>query len=447
MRIINLFLITQGNIVPVLFRQFGAPFFFAGVIRLAMELLSFANPQILSLLIGFTADPNAPLWHGMVFAVVFFALAALTALLNGQFQYYCFLVGFRIRTVLISAIYRKALSISNAAKKNTTVGEIVNLMAVDAQRFFELILYLHIIWSGPLVIALCIFFLWEILGVAAITGVIVMILMLPLNGYVANKLKYLQLKQMLKKDERVKSMNEILGGMKVLKLYAWEASFEAAVMKIRTKELQIIRNAAVVNAYVFFIWNMIPFLVTIASFTTFVLVDPEKNQITPNTVFVSLSLFNLLRMPMTMFPIMIQMVMQAWVSVVRINNFLNAENLDENVVTQNRDDGKILFITNNITSKYKNIDPIANALQIERASFSWGGKETVLKDINLRVPRGSIAAVVGPVGSGKSSLISSILGETDKFSGTVNTHGTMAYVAQQAWIQNATLRVRGALQN
>lgn len=277
------------------------------------------------------------MWHGFLFAVVFFALALLTALLNGQYQYYCFLVGYRIRTALISAIYRKALTISNAAKKNTTVGEIVNLMAVDAQRFFELINFLHIIWSGPMVIALCLFFLWQILGVASLTGLVVMILMIPLNGYVANKLKYFQVKQMIKKDERVKMMNEILGGMKVLKLYAWEPSFQAAVEKVRSKELQIIRHAAVVNAYVFFIWNMIPFLVTLFSFIAFVFIDPENNKITPGVVFVSLALFNILRMPMTMFPIMITMIMQAWVSVVRINKFLNSEDLDPNVVTQKQD--------------------------------------------------------------------------------------------------------------
>lgn len=261
----------------------------------------------------------------------------LTAILNGQYQYHCFLVGYRIRTALISAIYRKALTISNAAKKNTTVGEIVNLMAVDAQRFFELINYLHIIWSGPMVIALCIFFLWQILGIASLTGLAVMILMIPLNGYVANKLKYFQVKQMVKKDERVKIMNEILSGIKVLKLYAWEPSFQESVEKVRSKELQIIRNAAVVNAYVFFIWNVIPFLVTLFSFIAFVFIDPVNNHITPSTVFVALSLFNILRMPMTMFPVMITMIMQAWVSVVRINNFLNSEDLDPDIVTQHTD--------------------------------------------------------------------------------------------------------------
>lgn len=84
---------------------------------------------------------------------------------------------------------------------------------------------------------------------------------------------------------------------------------------------------------------------------------------------------------------------------------------------------------------------VENALRINDASFAWGTDQITLKNINLRIARGTLAAVVGPVGSGKSSLIASILGETDKCKGSVNTDGTMAYVAQQAWIQNATLRV------
>lgn len=294
------------------------------------------------LLINFTSAPEAPLWHGFLFVIVFFALAVLSAILTGQFQYHCFLVGYRIRTALISAIYRKSLTISNAEKKNTTVGEIVNLMAVDAQRFFELINYLHILWAGPMVIALCIYFLWEILGIASLTGLVVMILMIPLNAYVANQLKYLQVKQMFKKDERVKIMNEVLSGMKVLKLYAWEPSFQETVGKVRSKELQIIRNAAIFNAYSFFIWNIIPFLVTLFSFVAFVFIDPENNKITASTVFVALSLFNIMRLPITMFPVMITMIMQAWVSVVRINNFLNSEDLDPNVVTQHTDGKQII---------------------------------------------------------------------------------------------------------
>lgn len=283
-----------------------------------------------------------------------------------------------------------------------------------------MIVYLHILWSGPLIIALCMFFLYQILGVAAFTGLAIFFLLVPLNAFVATKLKYLQAKQMVKKDERIRMMNEILSGMKVLKLYAWEPSFQATIDKVRAKELQIIRNAAIANAYVFLLWNMVPFLVTVVSFATFVFVDPENNLITPNNVLVSLSLFNILRMPMTMFPLMISQIMQAYVSVQRINNFLNSEDLDPDAVTNS---------------------PDSAALKIVEGNFTWGDEQTVLKNVNLYVEKGKLAAVVGPVGCGKSSLISSILGETEIRSGTVNIDGSMAFVAQQAWIQNCTLRV------
>lgn len=139
----------------------------------------------------------------------------LTAVLNGQCLQKSFLVGFRIKSALISAIYRKALSMSSAAKRDTTVGEIVNLMAVDAQRFSESVQFFHLVWAGPLTIALAIYFLWQILGVAVVTGLVVMLLMLPLNAWLATWIRNLQVKQMTKKDGRVKLMNEILNGIKV----------------------------------------------------------------------------------------------------------------------------------------------------------------------------------------------------------------------------------------
>ncbi|KAG4074937.1 hypothetical protein HA402_009362, partial [Bradysia odoriphaga] len=408
---------TRGSVIIPLFKSFGGPFYFAGFLKLLVDVLSFASPQVLSLLIAFTFSDD-PLWHGMIFAVALFLISFITSLLNGQYLYRCFLVGFRIRSVLISAIYRKALTISNAAKRDTTVGEIVNLMAVDAQRFFELIQYIHIIWAGPLVIALALYFLWDILGVAVIAGLVVMLLSLPLNGFVATKLKHFQVKQMTRKDERVKLMNETLSGIKVLKLYAWEMSFQEMIQAVRNREVKVILQAAYMNAVIFMAWNVLPFLVTLASFATYVLMD-EKNDIDANTAFVALSLFNILRMPMTMVPLLISMLMQTWVSIVRINKFLNSEDLDPEAVQHLKDE---------------------NALKIEDATFSWEGDDAVLKSINISVGRGSLAAVVGPVGSGKSSLISSILGETVKKSGTLNTDGTMAFVAQQAWIQNATLK-------
>lgn len=291
---------TDGSILPAMVKAYGALFWFAGLLQIGLNLLTFASPLLLNELISYTARSvviPAPLWQGLLLTFAFFIVTFLSSILNGQYFLKTFHVGFRIRSGLISAIYRKSLRISSAAKKDTTVGEVVNLMAVDAQRFFELVSYLHVLWSGPVVIGVAIWLLWRLLGVAVVAGLVVMILMIPLSGIIAAKLRNLQIVQMKVKDERVKSMNEILNGMKVLKLYAWEPSFEKMIFGTRAKEMDVLKKAALLNAGTYFVWSLAPFLVSLASYITFVLLG---GVLTPNIAFVSVALFNILRFPMAM---------------------------------------------------------------------------------------------------------------------------------------------------
>lgn len=356
---------TKGSILPAMIKGFGGPFWLAGILKIILDLLMFASPFLMRFLIAFAGN-DEPLWKGVLYAVGLFAVSLLQSILNGQYFFHSFLVGFRIRSGLISAIYRKSLRISSSAKKESTVGEIVNLMSVDAQRFFELTSYLHLVWSGPFQIALSLYFLWDILGPSVMAGFAVMILLVPLNGFIAVKLRSFQIEQMQKKDERVKFMNEILNGIRVLKLYAWEPSFEESVHVVRDGEVAVLRKAAIFNSGTFFIWSMAPFLVSLASFATYVMVD-ENNVLDADTAFVSLALFNILRFPMALFPMVITFMMQAWVSIERINKFMNSEELDPTNVSH---------------------EPSDEALTIKEGEFSWDLDETsVLRSINLAVPQ------------------------------------------------------------
>ncbi|XP_068898236.1 multidrug resistance-associated protein 1 isoform X1 [Tenebrio molitor] len=407
----------QASILLALIKAFGPTFVFGAVLKLVQDLLTFVSPQILNLLIEFVKNKEDQ-WKGFFYAGLLFATATIQTIVLSQYFNRMFVVGMRIRTALVSAIYKKALKVSNKARKETTVGEIVNLMSVDAQKFIDLTAYINMIWSAPLQIVLALYFLWNILGPSVLAGLAVMIILIPVNGYIANKVKVLQIKQMKNKDERVKLMNEVLSGIKVLKLYAWEPSFENQILKIRSKEIQVLKEAAYMNAGTSFIWSCAPFLVSLVSFGTYVLVD-ESNVLDASKAFVSVSLFNILRFPLSMLPMMISNLVQAMVSIKRINHFMNAEELDPSSVSH---------------------DPSETApLVIENGTFSWDDDQ-VLKNINIRLEKNSLSAVVGTVGSGKSSLISAFLGEMEKISGRVNTVGSIAYVAQQAWIQNASLR-------
>uniref|UniRef100_A0A8D0A0W7 ABC-type glutathione-S-conjugate transporter n=1 Tax=Sander lucioperca TaxID=283035 RepID=A0A8D0A0W7_SANLU len=340
-------------------------------------------------------DKSRFVWEGYVYAVLLLVVAILQSLFLQQYFQRCFVLGMKVRTAIIAAVYKKALKVSNDTRKESTVGETVNLMSADAQRFNDVTNFIHLLWSCPLQIMLSIVFLWIELGPSVLAGLAVMVLMVPINGLLATKARKFQIENMKFKDKRLKIMNEILNGIKILKLYAWEPSFQAQVEGIRGQELKVMRKFAYLSSVSTFIFSCAPALVSLASFAVFVGVSPS-NILTAEKAFTSISLFNILRFPLAMLPMLIATA----VSKKRLEKFLGGEDLESDVVRH---------------------DP----------SFS-----TVSLDINP----GRLVAVVGAVGSGKSSLMSALLGEMYNTNGFINIQGSLAFVPQQAWIQNATLR-------
>ncbi|XP_063042992.1 multidrug resistance-associated protein 1 isoform X2 [Engraulis encrasicolus] len=412
----------EPSLFWALCRTFGPYFLVSTVYKIVHDILMFVGPAILNLLIKFVNDSSAPTWQGYFYTALLFLCSCVQTLILQRYFHVCFVTGMRLRTAVIGSIYRKALVITNAARRTSTVGEIVNLMSVDAQRFMELITYINMIWSAPLQVVLALYFLWQTLGPSVLAGVAVMVLMVPINAVIAMKTKAYQVAQMKSKDERIKLMNEVLNGMKVLKLYAWELAFKDKVSAIRESELRVLKKIAYLGAVSTFTWVCAPFLVALSTFAVYVMVD-ENNVLDAQKAFVSLALFNILRFPLNMLPMVISSMVQASVSMKRLRVFLSHEELDEDSVDRK-----------GITGSLDNI-------RIVDGSFSWSkADDPTLRRINVQIPEGSLVAVVGHVGSGKSSLLSALLGEMHKQDGHVSIKGSVAYVPQQAWIQNATLR-------
>ncbi|XP_051770131.1 ATP-binding cassette sub-family C member 3 isoform X5 [Ctenopharyngodon idella] len=411
----------KPSFLRALLRAFGPYFLIGSAFKLLQDLITFVNPQLLRMLIDFTKEKDAPLWWGYALAFLMFGTSLLQTLILHQHFQYCFVTGMRLRSGIIGAIYRKSLVITNEAKRSSTVGEVVNLMSVDAQRFMDLTTFLNMLWSAPLQIILALFFLWQNLGASVLAGVAVMVLLIPLNAFIAMKTRTYQVEQMKHKDDRIKLMNEILNGIKVLKLYAWEISFKEKILQIRQKELNVLRKTAYLSALSTMAWTSAPFLVALTTFAVYVTVD-KKNILDAERAFVSLSLFNILRFPLNMLPQVISSIVQASVSLKRIQDFLSHPELDpENVDRRNN------------ASEY--------AVTVVNGKFAWAKQDQpTLDNINVMVPQGSLLAVVGHVGCGKTSLVSALLGEMEKLEGQISIRGSVAYVPQQAWIQNCTLR-------
>ncbi|XP_012659115.1 canalicular multispecific organic anion transporter 1 [Otolemur garnettii] len=407
-------------LVKALFKSFYMILLKGFLLKLVHDILMFMNPQLLKLLISFANDSDAYVWTGYMYAIVLFVVALIQSVCLQNYFQFCFVLGVNIRTTIMASVYKKALTLSNLARKEYTIGETVNLMSVDAQKLMDVTNFIHMLWSSILQIALSIFFLWRELGPSVLAGVGVMVLLIPVNGILTTKNRNIQVKNMKNKDKRLKVMNEILTGIKILKYFAWEPSFKEHIHNLRKKELKNLRVFGQLQSTITFLLYLAPVLVSVTTFSVYVLVD-SNNVLDAQKAFTSITLFNILRFPLSMLPMVISSMLQASVSIDRLEKYLGGDDLD--------------------TSAIRHDSNFDKAVQFSEASFTWEHDlETTVRDVNLDIMPGQLVAVVGTVGSGKSSLISAMLGEMENIHGHITIKGTIAYVPQQSWIQNGTIK-------
>ncbi|XP_053202213.1 multidrug resistance-associated protein 1-like [Panonychus citri] len=448
------------NIIRILVKNFGHSFLVGTTLKLVQDILQFISPQLLKLFINFIENQSEEqLWHGTLIACLLFVVTSSKTIFLNHYFYRMIIVGMQINSTLTAAIYRKSFNISDKAMKQITSGEIINLISVDCKRFLELMPYINLLWSAPFQILMTTFFLFLELGYSAFCGILVMIFLVPIDGVSIMLSRKLQVSVMDHRDERVKAIKEILNGIRIIKFYAWEKSFLRYITSLREKEEGQLRKLSYLEYISAFIWHCSPTIVSVTTFASYVLL--QGGTLTAEKAFVSLSLFHIMKFPLSMIPELLSSLIMASVSTKRINKFLNLDELDA-YVTRNSDELDVLKIENgsfrwsprderpegNSRScgfSNKKCFYTTNLLNDEVSKESDGltlETKPSLRHINMKVKPGSFVAIVGSVGSGKSSLLSAILGEMEKISGRININGkySIAYVAQQAWIQNTSLK-------
>ncbi|KAK2749837.1 hypothetical protein FQN57_005251 [Myotisia sp. PD_48] len=412
-----------------LFKAFSAPYFRGAFIKCFSDILAFVQPQLLRLLIGFVesyrTETPQPAIRGVSIALGMFVVSvAQTTCLHQYFQR-AFETGMRVKSSLTALIYTKSLRLSNEGRATKSTGDVVNHMAVDQQRISDLAQFGMQLWSAPFQIILCMASLYQLLGLSMLAGVGTMILMIPLNGLIAKLMKNLQIKQMKNKDQRTRLMTEILNNMKSIKLYAWNKAFMTKLNHVRNDlELNTLRKIGATQAFANFTWSSTPFIVSCSTFAIFVLVSDKP--LTTEIVFPALTLFNLLTFPLAILPMVITSIIEASVAVSRLTSFFEGEELQPDAVLYQ--------------------DAVSHAgdesVRIRDATFTWNKHEdrNCLENINFSARKAELSCVVGRVGSGKSSLLQALLGDLWKINGEVVVKGRIAYVAQQSWIMNASVR-------
>ncbi|XP_010499572.1 PREDICTED: ABC transporter C family member 12-like [Camelina sativa] len=397
----------------------GGRFWLAGIFKIGNDLSQFVGPVILSHLLR-SMQEGDPAWVGYVYAFIIFIGVTFGVLCEAQYFQNVWRVGFRLRSTLVAAIFHKSLRLTHEARKNFASGKVTNMITTDANSLQQLSQQLHGLWSAPFRIIVSMILLYQQLGVASLFGSLILFLLIPLQTLIISKMRKLTKEGLQWTDKRVGITNEILASMDTVKCYAWEKSFESRIQEIRNEELSWFRKAQLLSAFNSFILNSIPVVVTVVSFGVFVLLGGD---LTPARAFTSLSLFAVLRFPLNMLPNLLSQVVNANVSLQRIEELLLSE---ERILAQNPP-----------------LQPGAPAISIKNGYFSWDTKATkpTLADINLEIPVGSLVAIVGGTGEGKTSLISAMLGELSHAeTSTVVIRGSVAYVPQVSWIFNATVR-------
>lgn len=428
-----------------LFKAFGGPFVFAGCLKACYDILSFLQPQLLRLLLNFVeshaptdkggkrAPDSQPAIKGFVIAFGMFACANLASFLLHQYFERCFESTMRVRSALAMLIYEKSLVLSNGERGGRTTGDIVNLQSVDTVRIADLLTYLHIAWSGPFQIIIAFVSLYNLLGWQAFVGVAIMVVTLPVNAVIARRQKRLQKQQMVNKDTRTRLMNEVLSNMKSIKLYGWEQAFSEKVLNVRNhQELTMLKRIGYNNAFSFFFWSSTPFMVAFGTFAVYAMTS--KSPLTSDKVFPAITLFQLLSFPLAVFSNIISSIIEAIVSVKRIEDFMNGAELQ-------KDARKVIpydFAGGADTPRRGQ-----EVVKIEDGDFQWSDKavESTLSGIDLTVNKGQLLVVLGRVGDGKTSLLSCILGEMLRTDGSVTVRtDSVAYFSQSSFVLSASIK-------
>ncbi|CAK7904666.1 multiple drug resistance-associated protein-like transporter 1 [[Candida] anglica] len=438
-------------------KAFGPVVLLAFLCEIGSSLLSFVQPQLLRLFIRFFAektsnnvenlagtDNSPPILYGALISLLMFSITLLQTSFNNQYVLLILKAGLGCRSSLTSLLYQKSLCLSSQARLERSTGDIVNLVSVDVDRIQAITQNIQTLVVAPIELILCIVSLWSLLGKSTITSIITLSLLIPINSYIIRYSKRLSKTQMKFKDARSRTINEILSSIKSIKLYAWEVPMNEKLSDIRNnQELNNLKNIRRVNVVGNFVWQVIPFLVSFATFATFALT--QNTPLTSDIVFPALALLNMLSNPLLALPVVITYLIDASISLTRITDFLVASEIDPLLIN----DLPKVEHSGEISVKVKDTDFLfaseksQNSTDLESSIFS---PKYALKNINYSAYKGQLSCIVGRVGSGKSSFLTALLGQLDgkgSQPGTepfVEIHGTTAYCAQSPWIMNASVR-------
>ncbi|EMD36548.1 hypothetical protein CERSUDRAFT_115579 [Gelatoporia subvermispora B] len=432
--------------------------------------------------------------YGIGLAFALFAMQECSSLMTNHYFILSMTTGMSIRAGIVGSIFRKSLRLSGRARIKHSVGQITTMISTDATRLDRQSAFAHNLWIAPIQIIIGIGLLIANLGYSALVGFGVLLLGFPLQLVLVRVMFGSRKKGVVYTDQRVRLVTEVLQGIRLIKLYAWEGFYVNQVANLRATELKAVRRLAFARASLIAIVSFLPVIASVLSFITYALSGHDLNVA---IIFSSLQFFNIIRAPLIYLPVVLASTTDAVVALRRISAFLTAEEIadpytiDPDAKLAVDVDGDFAWETAYKTDqggpKFKTARRAHGAdaekekkakeekerkekeNKAKRGRWRLGKKKEgevlpitapkgengekqddkakenddkpfELKDVKLKIPKGAFVAIVGRVGTGKSSLLQALIGEMRRTRGNCTFSSKMAYVPQSAWIMNATLR-------
>ncbi|KAK1906942.1 ATP-binding cassette sub-family C member 9, partial [Dissostichus eleginoides] len=480
-----------------MYRAFGRPILLSSTFRYLADLLGFAGPLCICGIVKYLKqdklsdqDKNTKmdvyfipstelLQNPSVLAVLLFLALILQRTFLQASYYVTIETGINLRGALLAMIYNKILrlSTSNMSMGEMTIGQINNLVAIETNQLMWFFFLCPNLWAMPVQIIMGVILLYYLLGWSALVGASVIVLLAPVQYLIATKLADTQKSTLEHSTDRLKKTSEILKGIKLLKLYAWENIFCDSVEETRGKELTSLRTFAFYTSMSIFMNAAIPIAAVLATFVMSHFLN-EKGP-TPHEAFAALALFHILVTPLFLLSTVVRFAVKALVSVEKLNEFLQSDEIGDDswrngdmsvsMEAGKKHSGGTKAINRKQPIRYqmdnyeqptrRQMRPTETedvAVKVSNGFFTWGSNLSTLSDINICIPTGQLTMIVGQVGCGKSSLLLAMLGEMQTIDGKVywskqsdyemahegNTSKnrySVAYATQKSWLLNATV--------
>ncbi|XP_065812757.1 ATP-binding cassette sub-family C member 8 isoform X3 [Labrus bergylta] len=495
-------------------KAFGKPLILSITFRFLADLLGFAGPLCISGIVHHISKDNRTIQPPMKLLGIYFisskeflenayvlaVLLFLALLLQRTFlqaSYYVAIeTGINLRGAIQTKIYNKIMRLctSNMSMGELTVAQICNLVAIDTNQLMWFFFLCPNLWAMPVQIIVGVIMLYYLLGISALIGATIIAVLAPVQYFVATKLSQTQKSTLEYSSERLKKTNELLRGIKLLKLYAWENIFCDSVEEMRGKELTSLQAFALYSSLSIFMNAAIPIAAVLTTFVVHVYISDDAD-LSPAVAFASLSLFHILVTPLFLLSSVVRSTVKALVSVQKLSEFFSSDEIGDEQEpratltsgssnhNQNKYQAVPLKVVNrkrppkddwtNYSSQgehegnglHQDVDQ-DTCIKITSGYFTWTDGPATLSNVDIKIPFGKMTMIVGQVGCGKSSLLLAALGEMQRVSGTVSWNslpnlesegdesptdrdtegdgdirkrGAVAYASQKPWLLNATM--------